>query len=273
MGRDSYALWLVTQGYTDATRRGYLKVYRLWAEWCRAHGTTAARAKRSHIARWLLERQGRAPATIRNTVVALRCFYRYAISAKARRDNPTEGFRWPKVTLPPTDPYTEDELQALLAAGRSPRDRAMLLVLIDTGIRASELAALTPLDIDWENATFTVRGKGGKKRRLAHGEKVTKALRRHAGARNEHLWGEITTTEGVRTWFFRLARRAGVPGANLHRFRHTFATAFLLAGAGEGDLQETLGHESLAMSLHYGRAARKQRALDQQRRLSPADRL
>lgn len=273
MGRDSYALWLVTRGYTKATRHGYLKVYRLWDEWCQTQGTTPARATRSHIARWLLERQGRAPATIRNTIVGLRCFYRYAVSVKARRDDPTEGFRWPKVTLPPISPYTEDELQTFLAAVRSPRDRAMLLVLIDTGLRASELAGMTPADIDWVRGTFIVRGKGNKERRLAHGEETRKALRCHADVRDEHLWGEITTTEGVRAWFWRLAKRAGVPRANLHRFRHTFAAEFLRAGAGEGDLQETLGHESLAMSLHYGRAARKQRAQDQQRRYSLADRL
>jgi integrase len=71
----------------------------------------------------------------------------------------------------------------------------------------------------------------------------------------------------------RLGEGAGIPGANVHRFRHTFAHMFLEAGGDVGDLKEILGHSTIAMSLRYARYFAADRALEAQRRFNPADRL
>ena len=189
-------------------------------------------------------------------------------------ENPALAVRAPRGTLKPIEPYTVTELHALLATARRPRDRAMLLLLVATGLRASELLRLTAADVDLERGVLRVRGKGGKLRLVAPGEAAMAALRDYLARRSLNIWQEgLSTTSGLRHWLGRLGKRAGVTRPNLHRFRHTFASAFLDAGGGEGELQMLLGHATLAMTLHYSAHRRTERALEQQRQMNPADRL
>jgi len=272
MDRQSYALWLGTQGYTDATCYGYLKVYDLWDEWCRSLGIHPAVASRSHTAHWILERRGLAPSTVRNSLIAVRAYYRYLLDSGLRMEDPTAGLRAPKVSLPPVEPYSTEDLRSLLDAARSPRDRALLLLLLGSGLRSAELLGIKAEDIDWRAGTIRIRGKGNKYRRVAPGDRAMKAVADYMIARERNIW-EVDTTAGLRRWIERLGVRAGIKRANLHRFRHTFATLFMEAGGSEGSLEKILGHSSLNMSLHYAATARERVALEQQRRLSPADRL
>lgn len=274
MGTDAYALWLVSRAYTDDTIRGYLGVFRPWGRWCRENGIEPVHASHSHVARWLLERRRLSSSTVRNTIIGLRAFYRYTVACGLRRDDPTAGIKMPRVSLPPVKPYSRQELLALLAAARRPRDRVMLLLLLGTGVRCSELLRIRDQDIDWAEGTIRIYGKGGKYRLVVPGRNATAALRSYMKSRPDNIWQEgIATSSGLKTWLRRLGRRARVPDANLHRFRHTFASDFVRAGGTEGHLKTILGHRTLEMSIHYTETVREEVALDAQRRLNPADRL
>lgn len=192
--------------------------------------------------------------------------------------------RRPKPERPAITPLTEGDIKAILAGcdrsiayarrgqaitdytrPTAQRDRAIILLLIDTGIRASELSALRLLDIDLRNRTITVFGKGAKERSLPIGPITARALARHiTGNRADApanaplflgLRGEALTRDALQKLLRRLGEQAKVSNVHPHRFRHTFAIQYLRNGGNTRALQEALGHETLDMIRTYTRIA------------------
>lgn len=266
-----FELYLISQSCSPDTTRGYLGVLTIWFQWCRENGVDVTHASQDDVARWLVDRRDRSRNTVRNNIIALRAYFRHLIARGLRTDDPTKGMKLPRVSLPPVQPYTREEIQAFLDAVRSKRDRAILLLFLSTGLRLAELTGIAAQDINWAEGTIRIYGKGGKYRLVAPGELAMQALREYLDVRTDSIWA-VETTAGIRTWLARLAKRAGVK-ANAHRFRHTFATGFLEAGGSEGSLQLILGHSGLGMTLHYAHAGREKVALRQQRQYQSALRL
>lgn len=170
-----------------------------------------------------------------------------------------------KLPLPPKLvklAFSPEESQALLKATKGSRnalrDEAIVLFLLDTGVRANELCSLREADIVWSQRLAKVFGKGAKERYVPFSAATMKAMQRYAlrGRKGTGPWffqteeGEEFTTCGLRHLCERLAKKAGFP-VNAHKFRHTFAISYLRAGASVFALQKTLGHESLTMTLRY----------------------
>lgn len=189
------------------------------------------------------------------------------------------------------NPFTVADLRVLLAhverttdgAKRDTalRDAAIVLTLLDTGLRASELCALTIADYDPTNARLhIVSGKskgGGKERFVVVGKRTQKTLWRYLAKRQttprQPLFttrsdGPLTRTD-LRHLLVRLGKRAGIEHVHPHRFHHTFAIAFLRNGGSVALLKELLGHETIEMSLHYADIA--QQDIDASIQHSPVD--
>lgn len=197
------------------------------------------------------------------------------------------------------EPYRQEEVEALLAAtskatawrsgtgkivrSKRPtaeRDRAIIVLLVDTGLRASELCDLRIEDYDRERGSLYVeRGKGDKERTVYVGDSGKRALWRYLLGRRDakpkdHLFvtasGRRVDRNNLRKLLQRLAEQAGVRGVTVHRFRHTYAITFLRNGGNPLVLQELLGHEKLETVRRYVALA----AVDlerAQRASSPAD--
>jgi integrase/recombinase XerD len=140
------------------------------------------------------------------------------------------------------------------------RDKAIVLVLLDSGMRASELCALTVGDADLSTGRVTVeRGKGGKARHTYLGKAARKALWRYVSRRQTRPDDPLFVTRGERAMdgdrllklIVNLGKRAGVGNLHPHRFRHTFATQFLRNGGNLLALQRLLGHSNLGMVRRY----------------------
>lgn len=141
------------------------------------------------------------------------------------------------------------------------RDRALILLLVDTGMRSGELAGLKVRDVDTKNHRLTVFGKGTKERVLPFSPTTAKALWRYMqGERGEHgprdalfmtIDGQPLTREALLQLMNRLGERAGVSDCHPHRFRHTFAVTFLRNGGNAYELQALLGHTTLEMVKQY----------------------
>ena len=158
------------------------------------------------------------------------------------------------------------------------RDQSIILVLLDTGIRSSELCGLRVSDVDFETGKVFVTGKGSKERHCYLGTTTRRSLWRYLVARESQPEEPLFTTQSdrpfTRSWLRRVVsnvgKRAGVANAYPHRFRHTFAVQFLRNGGDIFTLQMLLGHSSLTMVRHYARLA----AIDAEQahnRASPAD--
>jgi len=162
------------------------------------------------------------------------------------------------------------------------RDRAILLLLLDSGIRATELCGLRLEHVDMKNRRVKIFGKGSKERIVRVGRRTTKAIWRYLTARpdarpSDPLFvatGEVNQPM-TRSSLYRLVRRLGdragvVPAAYPHRFRHTFAVNFLRNGGDVFSLQSLLGHSSLEMVHRYVALAQTDTE-NAHRRASPVD--
>ena len=189
-------------------------------------------------------------------------------------------------------PFSDEELAQLVAAARADtvfgaRDTAMLLFLMDSATRATDLAQLRIGDVTLQTGlVLVVRGKGSKTRAVTVGDETRLALRRYTVVHDsrpgadrrpeaaffQSLRGTAFTYYGLRSWLRRLCERAGVPRAHLHLFRHTSAVDTLDVGADLRTVQLKLGHASIATTQRYLNMA-SQRMSDRQRAFSPVDHL
>lgn len=159
--------------------------------------------------------------------------------------------------------YTRQEKLVHAARQTAIRDRAIIALLLDTGMRASELCHATVGDLDLKNNRLRVMGKGSKERVLMIDTRTAKAVWRYlteyrAGApdsaplfTNHGTDDEPLTRRNLITLLHRIGSAAGVRGCHPHKFRHTFAINFLKNGGNLYALQATLGHTTLDMCKRY----------------------
>ena len=233
-----------------------------------------------------------------NYYVGLSALWTWLVREEIVPENIVRKITPPKVDRKEVVPFTEVEIKAIFAAlnrskvyvrggqnvdhalGSFERNRAILLLLLDTGIRASELCDLTIEDLDnRNNRIFVKHGKGAKERTLPFSPRTGQMIWRYLASRKDTrpqdpLFTSRLNRPMTRTKLSEMVRgigkRAGVAGVHPHRFRHTFAIQYLRNGGNAYTLQAMLGHSSLEMVKHYLRLA--QLDLDTaHRRASPVD--
>jgi integrase len=161
----------------------------------------------------------------------------------------------------------------------------MMLLLLDAGLRASELCGIGVTDVDLDRGVIrVVHAKGRRVRNVPIGARATKALDRYTRARASHreagrdefFLGERgpVTASGLRQMLETRSAEAGVPMRSAHKWRHTSVHLALSAGASEGDAMTVYGWKSRQMLARYGSAQAEARAITAHReRFGPADRL
>jgi site-specific recombinase XerD len=240
-----------------------------------------------HIADFLaIQREsGKARNTVRNSHVALRSWFNWLVDEGEVADNPMIRLKTPTLENVSPDPYTDAEVIAMLAVCRGRRwvdvrDAAIIGVLADTGLRASEFCGLTVADVELDSERIRIVGKGGRHRFVGLGANaqtlVDRYLRRRPGRRAE-LWlnqaSRPITPSGLYQIVERIANAARIQKAGVHRFRHYAATAMIGSGMGELDLARFMGWSTLAMAQRYTKHEAQERALKAHREHSPLDSL
>jgi integrase/recombinase XerC len=284
--RKRYLRRLRSEGKSETTLRRYdLVIDQFLAH--AAHAGYPWPPTGEHIADYLaaMREAGRAKNTVRNSHVALRSWFNWMADEGEVADNPMARLKTPPLDNVSPDPYTNEEVKAMLSACRgrdwlSARDAAMIGVLADTGLRASELCGLTVEDVELDAERIRVIGKGGRHRFVGLGAAaqvlLDRYLRRRRSPRAE-LWvnraGQPVTTSGLYQIVERVGRAARVKRRGTHRFRHYAATAMLRQGMGELDLARFMGWSTLAMAQRYTKSEAQERALKAHRQHSPLDAL
>jgi len=201
--------------------------------------------------------ESKSPRTVWTYHVALSAIWRW-LDAEGYTSNLMSTINRPRFHAKEIQPYTKTEITAMLGAVRDlsteVRNRAILLTLLDTGLRASELIDLVRGDIDYRSQSLIVRhGKGDKSRTVPFSPPTGEAIRKYHQDILDVPDCPVFLTEEAKpfnrayllTVIKRIGERAGVAGANVHRFRHTFAVEFLRTNPNVFALQKMLGHNSL----------------------------
>lgn len=285
-------LHLESENKSPKTRKIYLSAARDLIAFLTAAGMplTAAGIKREHLEAYIVSKlRTGSPGGASNRYRALQQLFRWLVDEGEVTVSPMVKMAPPKVPQALVPVIPDDALARLLEQSSSRsftdrRDRAIMLVLLDTGVRLGGLVGLRTTDVDLTKAkTLTVTLKGGRRLMVPLGVEACKALDRYLRDRAFHpeadspwLWlgerGRLLDS-GVQQLLKRRGRRAGIEGLHPHRFRHTFAHQWLAADGSEQNLMAIAGWESPQMLQRYARSTREQRARAAHRDLSPADRL
>ena len=179
--------------------------------------------------------------------------------------NPISKVKPPKVNKNPIPGVQINDVMKMvetcyktIKTRQNKRDNAILLVLLDTALRASEFLALNWSDVDLLTGTVYVKnGKGGKARYAHIGKHATKALRiwkRHT-PHTEYIWsserGNRLTRSGLTNVLRRRAKYANIPPPSIHDFRRASLLAMLRNGADLASVSRYAGHSDIHITLRY----------------------
>lgn len=252
---------------SPGTLRFYIMKLRLFTIFCDTQViTTIGQVTPEIIRRYLLwlANTGHNPGGIHAGYRALKTFLRwYWEETDQEGDPPISKVKAPRLTVEPLEPADLDDVDRLLKTCGTDvlgaRDRAIMLVLLDTGARAAELLALNWDDIDLTNGSIQIRqGKGRKPRTVFVSQTSRRALRAYRKLRNDTspvVWlsneQERLTYWGLRLMVERRSRLAGIDHPTLHSFRRAFALEMLRAGVDVYSLQTLMGHADLQVLRRY----------------------
>jgi site-specific recombinase XerD len=277
-----------------ASRQGWSDDIRMLTEW-HIREFLGYLANERH--RWGVEGNGSESsqgkvsyATVHHYFVVLANFFGSVVREGLIRESPMAKIKVAKPKVKVIKPYTPEEIRRMIGVcdcdyqhnGRflGSRNKAIVLVFLDSGVRLSELTGMTLGDVSTSNGNIRVMGKGSKERVVRIGTVAQKALWRYLIHRPDNGCQEVWLSEekqplscgGVQCLVKRLKERCGVNGSgSVHRFRHTFALSFLRVDKNVFNLQYLLGHSELEMVRRYTATLGMEDALKAHEKASPVD--
>lgn len=297
-----YILNCKTEGESPKTISGYDMALRNFAWYCKQNNFPEIQKLTSvHVRHflWYLASEphrwnSTSPAakrqatstTVNGYFRALRTFFNWLEREELIIENPFKNLKPPKIDKKVIQALSPIEIDRLfkVCSGKSAldvRNKAILSVFLDTGLRISELVNLTLDDVNIDNASLFIRhGKGGKQRLVRIGNKAQKALWKYVtlyrrGDSNRlflNRSGGAMGLLGLKILIKRLGDKAKVK-VHPHQLRHTFAISFLRAGGDVFSLQYLLGHSTLSMTQRYLQSLNANDAANAHKKFSPLDNL
>ena len=251
-----------------------------------------------HVESFLAAQTHLANKSLLNHYIGLSALWTWLVEEELVEANIVRKLKPPKAEKKDVTPLNENEVKAIMSVlnrsriyvrdgrnvdhslGSFERNRAIILLMLDTGVRASELCDLKIEDVDNRNNRIFVRqGKGMKERMLPFSPRTGQMIWRYLATRENtqpddplfvgRLNRPITRTK-LAEMFRGIGSRAGVKNVHPHRFRHTFAIQYLRNGGNAYTLQHMLGHSTFETVKIYLKLAQVD-VDSMHRRASPVD--
>ena len=230
------------------------------------------------IRRWavaMMER-GHMATTVNRKLSSLRTYYKYLLRQGVIKVSPMQNVRGPKKKKPLPQFVRESDMDRLLddtltdESWSGVRERVIIQLFYETGIRLAELVGLNEEDVDFNRKTIKVTGKRDKQRVVPIGDGLLESLRKYVGMKRERVVDGgfpvadcptplFITDKGLRVyrgWVYELVRRnlsqvVTLKKRSPHVLRHSFATAMLNNSADLEAVKELMGHESVSTTQIY----------------------
>jgi site-specific recombinase XerD len=224
---------------------------------------------------------------------SLRTFFSWCVDEEEMTRSPMRKMKPPTAGDVEVPVIPDDALKKLFNTCKGTnfidrRDRAIMLMFLDTGGRLSEITNRTQEKVDLDLNVLHVLGKGNRERPLPFGRATAQAMDRYLRTAAKYLGRSLTkadplwisykrrdalTVWGVGQMIERRCQMAGIPHIHPHQFRHTFAHQWKLHEGNEDALMRIMGWKSREMLSRYGASAGEERARLQHQELSPGDRI
>ncbi|MBO5585835.1 MAG: tyrosine-type recombinase/integrase [Bacteroidaceae bacterium] len=275
MWTDSFLEYLEAErNYSSATIESYAKDLAEFQDFMEGQNPDAswASAQSDDVREWviyLLDEQRLAASSVNRKLSALRSFYKYLRRMGRVSVNPMEKVTAPKKRKPLPHFVRESEMDRLLELTKEDRsfvgirDRLVLMVFYETGIRRAELLGMTDASVDLAAQQIKVTGKRNKQRIVPFGEELAREFEAYLNAREElqgvkdpmlfvNENGAAVTESQVSNLVKKyLSMVTTIEKKSPHVLRHSFATAMLNNHADLTSIQKLLGHESVATTEIY----------------------
>lgn len=281
--------------HSEKTQGWYMQKLEVFADWCQEQGLSINEVKVAHVRRFIDEVSKRinprtkkvlSSYTVHGYAQVIKGFLSWCSKEDGLEDlvsaKTAQRIDMPKVDEKVIEVFTPDMIAALQNACKKEyndelthRDQAILAVLFDTGIRASELCGLTLEDVHLEpqDAWIKVMGKGRKEREVGLGKTARASLHRYIsryrkGSKDKeslvflNRYHEPMTVNGLDQLFTRLGEWAHINGIRCspHTARHTYASMYLNAGGDCYKLSRLMGHSSISTTEVYLRSVKQRDA-------------
>lgn len=206
--------------------------------------------------------RGCSPVTVNNTRRVLSTFFQWLENEDIIRKSPVKRTKALKEEHGDKKPFTDEDVAKMRRACTNVRDRAILEMLLSSGMRVSELCGLDRAAVDMHERECEVLGKGNKRRTCYFSAEAELYLSEYLSQRTDdggalfvarNRKGARMSTGAVERVMRVLGSRAGVSNVHPHRFRRTFATNKLKRGMKIEEIQQLLGHSNIDTTLIYAK--------------------
>jgi site-specific recombinase XerD len=223
------------------------------------------------------QQSGYLSGTIANYIKAYRSFFGYLFT-NSLYDLDYRCLYLPKIKYRERRVPTDEEVRKLFQKLDNDEDRVALLLLVDCGLRVTELATIKLKNTNLEDASILINGKGGKMRTVYLSEKSVKYLKDYVNKINsEYLFpanrSDANHEHRSRRYFedrlAELCERAGIERITPHQLRHYFAAHTLSNGADVKAVSEMLGHADVGITLKIYHHVNAKSIMQMHREYSP----
>lgn len=254
------------EGLSEKTLKNYKYILNEFAEYS---SKPTAQIKTAHIRSYLSSNNNITMSTVATKLSTLKSFFSWLVREEIILRDPTLKIKPPKLPKRLPKALSVEELELVRESCTSLRQRALVEVLYATGCRLSELANMKKDDINLQNMSVKVIGKGNKERIVYLSFKALYHLQKYLNTRNDDCEYLFTTERkphrrlgerAIQLELARLNRKLKLSNKlSPHVLRHTLANNLLNNGADLADVQAILGHEDPGTTLNYSRVTEERK--------------
>ena len=253
-----YSACLLIDGKSDQTLQNYIYELTRFDEFIHKPFTEIG----TYDIRYYLaceKERGVSNRTLENKRSDISAFFQWMARDGLIQNNPCSSIKPIKYKDEVRLPFTDVDIDSLRSACRSSKERALVEVLLESGVRVGELELMNVSDINFDNMSVHVKnGKGSKERITYINNLGLLHLKRYLSERSDSTDAlfcnrnhERIKAGGIRYILTTIGKRANVNDVHPHRFRRTFATGLAKRGMPVQEIQKLLGHSNIETTLEY----------------------